>query len=69
MKQSKNEKYESHKLIEDHLLVKAQVIKLCIKSPGNRKNIKGNYNRKGIGIADRAVRRLYFTWIFVHKKV
>jgi uncharacterized protein YkwD len=43
------------------------VIKLWLNSPGHRKNIKGNYNLTGIGIASDKNGRVYVTQIFLYE--
>ncbi len=44
------------------------VIKLWLHSPGHRKNIEGNYNLTGIGIARDENSRVYVTQIFLRAK-
>lgn len=39
-----------------------------LHSPGHRKNIEGDYNLTGIGVAQNAQGVIYFTQIFVLKK-
>lgn len=41
------------------------VVKLWLNSPGHRKNIEGNYNRTGIGIAHDRNGGVYVTQIFL----
>jgi uncharacterized protein YkwD len=41
------------------------VVKNWLKSPGHRRNIEGNYNLTGIGIARDARGKIYFTQIFL----
>lgn len=41
------------------------VVKNWLLSPGHRKNIMGNYNVTGIGIARDSKGRIYFTQIFI----
>ena len=45
-----------------------QVVDLWLHSPGHRKNIEGNYNITGIGIAKADDGKLYFTQIFINKQ-
>jgi uncharacterized protein YkwD len=45
-----------------------KVVDLWIHSPGHRKNMLGNYNLTGIGIASDRHGELYFTQIFINKK-
>ena len=42
-----------------------EVVKQWIKSPGHRKNIEGNYNLTGIGIARDKNGRVYVTQLFL----
>lgn len=44
------------------------VVKMWLKSPGHKKNIEGNYNYSGIGIAKDRSGTLYFTQIFIKAK-
>lgn len=44
-----------------------QVVDLWLHSKGHRRNIEGNYNLTGIGIARASNGTLYFTEIFLHK--
>lgn len=41
------------------------VVKNWLLSPGHKKNIVGNYNLTGIGIARDALGRIYFTQMFM----
>lgn len=41
------------------------VVKNWIRSPGHRRNIEGNYNLTGIGIARDTKGKIYFTQIFL----
>jgi uncharacterized protein YkwD len=43
-------------------------VELWLNSPGHKKNIEGDYNLTGIGIAKGKDGELYYTEIFVHKK-
>jgi len=43
-----------------------QAVEMWLKSPGHKKNIEGNYNLTGIGIA-KGPDGLYFTQIFAFK--
>ncbi|RYD58932.1 MAG: CAP domain-containing protein [Sphingobacteriales bacterium] len=45
-----------------------EVVKMWIASSGHRKNIEGNFNLTGIGIAQDKNGRPYYTQIFVSKK-
>lgn len=45
-----------------------QVVNLWLHSPGHRRNIEGNYNLTGIGIARADDGKLYFTQIFINKQ-
>jgi len=45
-----------------------EVVKMWLKSPGHKKNIEGNYNYSGIGIAKDKNGTLYFTQIFIKAK-
>jgi len=44
-----------------------EVVDMWLHSPGHRKNIEGNYNLSGIGIAEDKNGRKYFTQIFIKK--
>ncbi len=44
------------------------VVNMWIHSPGHRRNMLGNYNLTGIGIASGRGGTLYFTQIFLYKK-
>jgi uncharacterized protein YkwD len=46
-------------------LANRSVVKLWLNSPGHRKNIEGNYNLTGIGIASDKTGRVYVTQIFL----
>lgn len=41
------------------------VVKNWLRSPGHRRNIEGNYNLTGIGIARDSKGKIYFTQIFL----
>ncbi len=41
------------------------VVKNWVRSPGHRRNIEGNYNLTGIGIARDSKGKIYFTQIFL----
>lgn len=43
------------------------VVKLWLNSPGHRKNIEGNYNLTGIGIAHDKTGKIYVTQIFLRQ--
>lgn len=43
----------------------ADVVKNWLRSPGHKRNIRGNYNLTGIGIARDNRDRIYFTQIFL----
>lgn len=45
-----------------------QAVKGWIKSDGHRRNMEGNYNLTGIGIAQNAKGEFYFTQIFVKSR-
>jgi uncharacterized protein YkwD len=45
-----------------------EVVQMWLHSPGHRKNIEGDYNMSGIGVARGNDGALYFTQIFVNKK-
>ncbi len=45
----------------------SRVVDLWLKSSGHRKNIEGDYNATGIGIARASNGQLYFTQIFIKK--
>jgi len=45
-----------------------EVVAMWLKSPGHRKNIEGNYNYTGIGIARARNGQLYYTQIFIKAK-
>ena len=45
-----------------------QVVDMWIKSAGHRKNILGNYNYTGIGVAKGRDGNLYYTQIFIRAK-
>jgi uncharacterized protein YkwD len=45
-----------------------QVVDMWLHSKGHRKNIMGNYNLTGIGIAKGRDGTYYFTQIFIHKQ-
>lgn len=44
------------------------VVELWLHSSGHRKNIEGNYNTTGIGIATAEDGTLYFTQIFINRR-
>lgn len=44
------------------------VVSLWINSSGHRRNIEGNYNLTGIGIASDRRGRVYFTQMFLHAR-
>lgn len=44
-----------------------QAVEGWIKSPGHRKNMEGNFNLTGIGIAKNAKGEYYFTQVFILK--
>ena len=46
-------------------LTAEKVVQLWLKSPGHRKNIEGDYNITGIGIAPAKDGTIYFTQIFM----
>lgn len=46
----------------------ADVVRMWLNSSGHRKNIEGNFNMTGIGIAQDKDGRLYYTQIFINKK-
>ncbi len=50
-----------------HLDAKA-VVELWINSPGHKKNMEGNYNFTGIGLAQTKDGTIYFTQIFIRKQ-
>ena len=41
------------------------VVEMWLESPGHRKNIEGDYNLTGIGIAKSTTGTLYYTQIFI----
>jgi uncharacterized protein YkwD len=43
-------------------------VEMWLESPGHKKNIEGNYNLTGIGIAKAKNGKLYVTQIFIHRK-
>ncbi len=45
-----------------------QVVDMWLNSPGHRKNIEGNYNLSGIGIATDKTGNTFFTQIFILQK-
>lgn len=45
-----------------------EVVEMWLNSSGHKKNIKGNYNLTGIGIAKSRNGTLYFTQIFIRRK-
>ena len=46
----------------------SQAVQGWIKSSGHRKNMEGNYNSTGIGIAKNAKGEYYFTQIFIRSR-
>lgn len=46
----------------------SQAVQGWIKSSGHRKNMEGNYNLTGIGIAKNAKGEYYFTQIFIRNR-
>lgn len=44
------------------------VVEQWLTSPGHRKNIMGNYNMTGVGIARDKAGKLYYTQIFLRNK-
>lgn len=44
------------------------VVNVWINSPGHRKNIEGNYNLTGIGIAHSKDGKIFVTQIFLHNE-
>jgi uncharacterized protein YkwD len=42
-----------------------EVVKLWLNSPNHRKNIMGDFNLSGIGVAETASGKIYYTQIFV----
>jgi uncharacterized protein YkwD len=44
-----------------------EAVHMWLNSPGHKKNIEGNYNLSGIGVAKGSDGQLYFTQIFVRK--
>lgn len=44
------------------------VVTMWLNSPGHKRNIEGNYNLTGIGIARSATGELYYTQIFLRKQ-
>ncbi len=49
-------------------LTAEEVVNGWLHSPGHRKNIEGDYNLTGIGVAQNGQGLIYFTQIFVLKK-
>ncbi len=45
-----------------------QVVDMWLNSPGHRKNIEGNYNLTGIGVATDKTGNMFFTQIFILQK-
>lgn len=45
-----------------------QAVQSWLKSPGHRKNIEGNYDLTGIGIARNPKGQYYFTQIFIKRR-
>ncbi len=45
-----------------------EVVTMWLNSPGHKRNIEGNYNLTGIGIARSATGELYYTQIFLRKQ-
>lgn len=45
-----------------------EVVDMWVHSPGHKRNIEGNYNVTGIGIASDRHGTLYFTQIFLNRK-
>ncbi|XZF15323.1 CAP domain-containing protein [Chitinophagaceae bacterium MMS25-I14] len=45
-----------------------EVVDMWLHSKGHRKNIEGNYNMTGIGIAADRTGKYYFTQIFINKQ-
>lgn len=45
-----------------------QAVRGWIKSPGHRKNMEGNFNLTGVGIAQNAKGEYYFTQIFIRRR-
>ncbi|QZZ22128.1 CAP domain-containing protein [Leptothermofonsia sichuanensis E412] len=45
-----------------------QAVQSWLKSPGHRKNIEGNYDLTGIGIAHNAKGEYYFTQVFIKRR-
>jgi uncharacterized protein YkwD len=45
-----------------------QAVQSWLKSSGHRKNIEGNYDLTGIGIAQNAKGEYYFTQIFIKRR-
>jgi uncharacterized protein YkwD len=44
-----------------------EIVKAWLESPGHRKNIEGNYNETGIGIATSKDGTLFYTQIFCRR--
>jgi len=44
-----------------------EAVNLWLHSTGHRKNIEGNFNLTGIGIASSSDGKIYITQIFIHK--
>lgn len=44
------------------------VVKMWLNSKGHRKNIEGNFNLTGIGVAKNSSGTIYFTQIFIRAK-
>ncbi|MBS1772324.1 MAG: CAP domain-containing protein [Bacteroidetes bacterium] len=42
-------------------------LELWLKSAGHKRNIEGNYNMTGVGVATSKDGRIFFTQIFLHK--
>jgi uncharacterized protein YkwD len=45
-----------------------EAVELWLNSPGHKRNIEGNYNLTGLGIAKGKDGELYYTEIFISKK-
>jgi uncharacterized protein YkwD len=45
-----------------------QAVQGWLKSPGHKRNIEGNYNLAGLGVARNAKGEIYFTQVFIRSR-
>jgi len=53
--------------VADGVTSAREAVNLWLHSPGHRRNIEGNFNLTGIGIASSSDGKIYITQIFIHK--